>query len=278
MFSKHNTWESYQRRSGSTVIGDLRVLRSFYSPQLDNRRDLLVWLPPTYHTSERRYPVLYMHDGQNVFDALTSFAGEWGVDESMTQLASEGVEAIVVALPSIDGHPFGVRQEEYSPFVGEGGRGGRGDAYLAFLVESVKARVDKDFRTLPTVSHTGIAGSSLGGFISLYALYARPDVFGFAGAFSPYLQFSEEIFSAVREAPETSASVYLDVGTNETGDDEGDAKYVTSVKRMAVLLEAKGVRLRFVVEEGGRHHEAAWSRRFPTAARWLLVPLGTSRR
>lgn len=275
MFSKHNTWESYQRRSGSTVIGDLRVLRSFYSPQLDNRRDLLVWLPPTYHTSERRYPVLYIHDGQNVFDALTSFAGEWGVDESMTQLASEGVEAIVVALPSIDGHPFGVRQEEYSPFVGEGGRGGRGDAYLAFLVESVKARVDKDFRTLPTVSHTGIAGSSLGGFISLYALYARPDVFGFAGAFSPYLQFSEEIFSAVREAPETSASVYLDVGTNETGDDEGDAKYVTSVKRMAVLLEAKGARLRFVVEEGGRHHEAAWSRRFPAAARWLLIPLGT---
>ena len=270
MSSNLDLWKPYQNNPGSTVTGDLRVLEHFYSPQLGNRRDLLVWLPPTYFASKRRYPVLYMHDGQNVFDTLTSFAGEWGVDESMTQLTDEGVEAIVVALPSIDGHPFGVRQEEYSPFIGEGGRGGRGDAYLAFLVESVKARVDTDFRTLPTPAYTGIAGSSLGGFISLYTLYARPATFGFAGAFSPYLQFSEEIFSISERPLETPATVYLDVGTKETGDGEGDAKYVASVGRMAVLLERKGMKLKLVVEENGQHNEAAWGRRFPAAARWLL--------
>lgn len=176
----------------------------------------------------------------------------------------------MVALPSIDGHPFGVRQEEYSPFIGEGGRGGRGDAYLSFLVESVKARVDTDFRTLRTPAYTGIAGSSLGGFISLYALYARSDTFGFAGAFSPYLQFSEEIFGFIEKLPETSTTVYLDVGTKETGDEGGDAKYVASVRRMAALLEREGVRLKLVVEGNGQHNEAAWGCRFPAAVRWLL--------
>ncbi|MDX2136465.1 MAG: alpha/beta hydrolase-fold protein, partial [Chloroflexota bacterium] len=86
-------WVAYPTGQGHTVVGDLRLWRSFTSPQLGNARDVLVWLPPDYETSERRYPVIYMHDGQNLFDNATSYAGEWQADETMTALSSEGLAA-----------------------------------------------------------------------------------------------------------------------------------------------------------------------------------------
>jgi len=139
---------SWERYAGGPVAGDVRVSRA--------DRDLHAYLPPSYERSDRRFPGLYMHDGQNLFDATTSFAGEWGVDETMEELAVEGLEAIVIGIPHGED-----RVREYTPF------NGCGDEYLAYVVDTVKPLVDSSFRTLSDREHTGIMGSSLGALISL---------------------------------------------------------------------------------------------------------------
>ena len=168
------------------IVGNIRRLRAVESPQLGNHRDVLVYLPPSYPVSGRHYPTIYMHDGQNLFDAATSYAGEWQVDETMERIAPEGIEAIVIAVPNMGAE----RIAEYAPFRDERVGGGRGDAYLAFLVDTLKPDVDRNFRTRRDAEHTGIIGSSMGGLISLYAFLTRPDVFGFAGVMSPSLWFA----------------------------------------------------------------------------------------
>ena len=133
-----------------TVAGTLKVLPAVRSPQLGNRRDLLVWLPPSYEQGDARYAVLYMHDGQNLFDEATSYAGEWQVDETMQALSLEGLEVIVVGIPNAGEQ----RPCEYSPFADWPEQGRRGEAYLAFVVDTVKPLIDRDFRTLGDRAHT----------------------------------------------------------------------------------------------------------------------------
>src|SRR5262245_44761431 len=178
-----DNWRDYvDGRSDHTVVGTLKTLEGVYSPQLGNRRTLYVHLPPSYDTAGRRYPVLYMQDGQNLFDEPLSYAGEWRVDETMAALSDEGIEAIVVGIQNMGAR----RIDEYSPFRDRRLRkGGRGDQYLSFVARTVKPLIDRDFRTLPERATTGILGSSMGGLISLYAFFACPEVFGFAGAMSP---------------------------------------------------------------------------------------------
>lgn len=267
-------------RGQHTVRGTLKVLRDLYSPQLDNRRDIVVYLPPSYAAGERRYPVLYMHDGQNLFDGATSFAGEWYVDETLEGLASEGIEAIVVAIPNNGPR----RANEYIPFPAPDLADAQGEQYVAFIVDTLKPVIDRDFRTLSGREHTGIAGSSLGGLISLYAYFRRPEVFGLAGVFSPALGMGKEgIFSFVQAAAFAPGKIYMDVGTAEgTGLVTGSAHtqrsfashYVGQVRRMNNLLRRKGYRpsrsLLYVEEPAGIHHESAWARRLPRALRFLL--------
>jgi predicted alpha/beta superfamily hydrolase len=260
-------WQDYHMiaEEGHTVVGTVKVLEGVESPQLGNRRDLLAYLPPSYGRGDRRYPVIYMHDGQNLFDRATSFGEEWEVDQTLEEASGEGLEAIVVGIPNTD-----ARLDEYSPFRDpRHARGGRGDDYLRFLVETVKPIVDRDFRTRPERESTGIAGSSMGGLISLYAFFARPTTFGFAGVMSPALWFGGRgIFGYVRDRPFTPGRIYLDIGTNEGGEALGDAR------RMKSLLEEKGYRtgrdLLFYVEMGGRHNERAWARRLKHVLRFLL--------
>lgn len=257
-----NLWQPYPARAvwhTPTVSGTLIVWPDFYSPELDNTRDVLVYLPPSYAGSTRRYPVLYMHDGQNLFDRGASFAGvEWGVDETMEALAGEGFEAIVVGVSNQGAE----RVAEYNPFphVWQG----RGERYLRFLVETVKPRIDADFRTLPDRDHTGIMGSSMGGLISLYGYFYAPATFGFAGVMSPSLWVGGgAIYSAVDAAPFAPGKIYLDNGAREP-----------SARRMNAVLLMKGYRkgtdLRFYTEPEGEHTEAAWARRLPDALRFLL--------
>src|SRR5215217_1626799 len=163
-------WETYPAVDDGgehTVVGTMKMLRDVQSPELENVRDLIAYLPPSYGDGERRYPVLYMHDGQNLFDQATSFGDEWRVDETMEELAGEGLEAIVIGVPNMGEE----RCEEYSPFVDAQAGGGCGDDYLEFLVRTVKPLVDRSFRTLPDRENTGIAGSSMGGLISLYGFF-----------------------------------------------------------------------------------------------------------
>jgi predicted alpha/beta superfamily hydrolase len=245
--------------------GDIRRMAGLRSPELDNTRDVEIYVPPSYRTSGRHYPVVYMHDGQNLFDPRTSFAGEWQVDETMERLAPEGVEAIVVAIPNMGPR----RIDEYSPFRDPKNGGGRGEAYLAFIIDTLKPRIDRRFRTKPEREHTGLVGSSMGGLISLYGFLRHPQVFGFAGAMSPSLWFADRaVLEFARQAPRWTGRLYLDVGTEE------GARTVRNTRAAARLLQRKAVRGRgrvlYVEERGARHHESAWAARFEHAIRFLL--------
>jgi len=263
-------WLEYPRE----VTGTLKVLKDVPSPQLGNVRDLLVLLPPSWQEEGRRWPVLYMQDGQNLFDPATSFAGEWGVDETMAKLSKDGIEAIVVGIPNT-GHQ---RLDEYSPFHDPRLGGGKGEAYLDFLVSTVKPLVDAGFPTEPGRESTGILGSSMGGLISLHAFFRRPDVFGLCGALSPAFWFARgALFDAVRSAPLVPGRIYLDTGTREIGRLPFRRPFRrNSAAEMHALLRRKGyqdgVDVRYVAEKGGEHNEAAWRRRLPGALRFLLGP------
>jgi predicted alpha/beta superfamily hydrolase len=152
-------YAQYHPGGKHTVAGTLKVLPRLSSPQLGDARDILVYLPPSYADAGRRFPVLFMQDGQNLFDEATSYAGEWQVDETLERLSWAGIEAIVVGISNAGSR----RYAEYTPFADDQGEGGEGDRYLAFLLESVKPCVDREFRTAPGRDQTGIAGSSLRG-------------------------------------------------------------------------------------------------------------------
>jgi predicted alpha/beta superfamily hydrolase len=265
-------WIMYEEHIGErahSVTGELWVYPNLASPQLNNQRDLLVWVPPNYQESHHRYPVIYMHDGQNLFDQATSYVGEWYVDEILTLLAPTGMEAIVVGIPN-QGEQ---RMAEYGALDPEGSA----DAYLAFIVETVKPLVDQQFRTLPHRDDTGICGSSMGGLISLYGFFKHPETFGLVAAMSPSLWFCDQaMFSYVEQQKIREGRVYLDVGSNE-GRRIGRGpvrSMVRDARRMRDLLISKGYRpgigLRYVEEKGAHHHEDAWARRFPGVVEFLL--------
>ena len=282
------SWQPYHaifpREKGHQVSGNIQVLRDVHSPALNNDRDILVYLPPSYSesthgASQKRYPVLYMHDGQNLFDPATSFAGEWGVDEVLETLAAEtGLEAIVVGIPNIGNS----RLDEYSPFHDPLRGGGRGNLYLSFITHTLKPLIDEQFLTLPDRKHTGIMGSSMGGLISLYGFFHREHIFGFAGVMSPSFWFGHgAIFDYVKNAPFVPGKIYLDVGTREQGGSmvalrklANSRRTYGSVRRMKRLLVRKGYRLRrqllYVEEKWAGHNEAAWARRLPQALRFFL--------
>ena len=244
--------------------GRVVVLPSVHSPQLDNRRDLYVHVPAAPAAPARgdaRYPVIYMQDGQNLFDASLSFAGTWGVDETLTWASRRGLDAIVVGIPNMGG----ARITEYNPFVEAGER------YLDFVTHTVKPLVDAQFPTLPNRSHTGIAGSSMGGLISLYAFFRYSEIFGFAAALSPSLWFADGVLlDLVARAPRVPGGgrLYLDVGMRE------GEQTVALGRRLRDLLLTKGYDprrdLRWVEDRDGVHHESAWGRRFRKALPFLL--------
>jgi predicted alpha/beta superfamily hydrolase len=268
MSGKTADWKDYPEHDDGaehTVVGTMKRMEALESPQLENTRDVLVYLPPSYGSGERRYPVIYMHDGQNLFDRATSFGEEWEVDQTLEKASADGLEAIVVGIPNLGDE----RLNEYSPFVDAKLGGGRGDLYLKFIVETIKPIIDRDFRTMPERGCTGIAGSSMGGLISLYAFFEYPDVFGFTGVMSPALWFADRaVFDVVEAAPYVPGRIYLDVGTNEGSEELAD------VRRLRDLLTEKGYRggrdFLYVVEMGGAHNEAAWARRMRKQLQFLL--------
>ncbi|HWC73665.1 MAG TPA: alpha/beta hydrolase-fold protein [Gemmatimonadales bacterium] len=228
-------------------------------------RNLLVYTPASYRRGDARYPVIYMQDGQNLFDAATSFAGDWGLKTALAWASRRGFETIVVGIPNLGT----ARIDEYTPFVDPKVGGGHGERYLEYLIHTVKPLIDARFRTLPDRAHTGIAGSSLGGLISLYAFFRYPEVFGFTAALSPSLWYANAaILAFVEHAPPVPGRVYLDVGLRE------GAAHVALARRLRDILVEKGyeprVALRWVEDREGSHHESAWGRRFRKALPFLL--------
>ena len=255
----------------STVVGDLRVLRDLEAPAPLAARDILVHVPAGGFESGRRYPVLYMHDGQNLFDAETSFAGEWQVDETLEELANEGLELIVVGIPN----GGDLRPDEYTPYPWRGGPregGGLATTYIRYLVDRVKPAVDAAFPTRPEREATGILGSSLGGTVSLWAAVELGDTFGIVGAMSPSVPPGQEpLLERLRTVRPRPDRVYLDVGGKE-----GDRGFRDNVVRVRDAFVAAGFRegdsLRYRHEDGAIHHESAWARRLPEALRFLFGP------
>lgn len=251
--------------------GDLRSWRDVELPLLGRSAEVYVWLPPGHDDTEERYPVVYLHDGHNVFLPQRATGGvAWDVDRAMTDLARDGIPAIVVAVPC---SPT-ARAEEYTQYPMPGQGGGRAGAYAAFLVGHLKPAVDELLRTRPEPEHTVTAGSSLGGVVSTYLWERHPDVFGGAGVFSPAFWWPGERALTDLEASLTGrreGRVYVDVGARERPDDASiERRYVQDAERLVRSLRDADVPVRYVFDSQGQHVESAWAERFPSAVRWLL--------
>lgn len=242
---------------------------SFSMPQLGRTRRIWIYLPNSYATTPaRRYPVLYMHDGQNVFDACTSFSGEWGVDETLRQLAAD---CIVVAVDN--GGPE--RLNELSPWRNPQYGGGLGNEYVDFMVRTLKPYVDAHYRTLSGREFTGVAGSSMGGLISTYAALQYPAVYGKVGVFSPAFWFAKDsLLRYVRQhQPPADTRFYFVSGTTES------ETMVPLMQAMRDSLAQRGVplaNLQYSTPADGQHAEWFWKREFPAAYKWLYgLSMGT---
>ncbi|MBM4186014.1 MAG: alpha/beta hydrolase [Gemmatimonadetes bacterium] len=266
-------WRPYPTVGSNPGI-DL-VVRRVLSPQFHNFRNVMVALPPSYRgDQERRYPVVYMQDGQNLFDPTTSYAGAWNLTAILARLAGDGIEALVVAIANAGKR----RIYEYAPFADRRHGGGGGDRYVAFVIDTLKPIIDRDFRTLRDRAHTAIAGSSMGGLISLYAAFHRADVFGAVGALSPSLWFGERAFLRyLRSHPRiVSPRVHLDIGLHEP------SHAVADVRALRETLEkvghTGGSGLQYLEDETGAHDEETWGRRFSRAMPFLVsgAPSGSS--
>ncbi|WP_299362525.1 alpha/beta hydrolase-fold protein [Winogradskyella sp.] len=231
------------------------------APQLDTLKQIWVYLPKDYQNSKKHYPVVYMHDAQNLFDNETSYVGEWKVDEFLDSL--DGKESIVIGIE----HGNEKRIDELTPYKHEEYGGGKGDAYIAFIKDTLKPYVDISYRTKPEASNTTIFGASLGGLISFYATIKYSNVFGKAGVFSASFWFSEKIYDLVESSmiPKSSKFFFL------IGDKEGGTM-VTDQERMVELLKSKGVKAKqmesYIIKDG-EHNEKLWSTYFGKAYRWL---------
>ena len=280
MTERPSGWRPYAEVHGAdnTISGQVLVWPRLEGAPGIAAREVCVYLPPSLATGRaagRRYPVLYFHDGQNVFDVRTSFIGvEWAADEALEALAKEGLEAIAVAVPNHGD----ARMDEYNPWRSatdwRGNRskpmGGKGDAYLDWLVGSVKPLIDRSFPTRAEREATGIIGSSMGGLISLYALFAQRAVFGLAGVLSPSVVWSNyRILTLIDDSPLGPARIHLDMGGREWRGMTHDARRV----RDALLTRGwvEGRDLHYVEERYAVHNEGAWARRLPDALRFLLA-------
>lgn len=267
---------------GATVIraesatGDLR-LHEFTSRIFRNDRFLRVWLPPAYDDAEnrdRRYPVLYLNDGQNLFEPATSFTGvEWQVDETADRLIRENIIAPMIIV-GID-NAGKARLREYMPYRSLQPMMMRveGKRYPDFLFNEVAPFVARNYRVATGSENTGLGGSSLGALIALYTVIVRPNLIGKLLIESPSLWVSNrQIIRASRSVKEWPQRIYLGTGAAEAGDPDRDRSVVDDVRELKAILRRGGLdeqRLRLVIEEGGTHNESAWARRFPEALRFL---------
>jgi enterochelin esterase-like enzyme len=256
---------------GHSLTGDFRHHAGLPSDALAHKRDVLVYLPPGYGAdSHRRYPVLYLHDGQNVFDRATSYAGvEWGVDETAERLieAGEIEPLIIVGIHNTGDH----RVDEYTPTVDPRvKKGGKADAYGHFLLHELKPFIDRHYRTRRDAEHTGLGGSSLGGLVSLYLGMKHPEVFGKLLVMSPSVWWDGGVI--LRRAESLAARlplrIWLDIGTRE-------GKFTPAhVRTLRDILISKGWRsnddLKYLEVKGGLHTESDWARRVEPSLKFLF--------
>jgi len=259
------------------ATGDLR-LHEFASRIFRNTRFLRVWLPPGYDDPDnagRRYPVLYLNDGQNLFEAALSFTGvEWQVDETADRLIREGIVPPMIIV-GVD-NDSKERHREYMPHRSlqpimlrvQGSR------YPNFLIKEVMPFVARNYRVASGAENTGLGGSSLGALIALYTAAVRPNVIGRLLLESPSLWASNrQIIRESRKITRWPERIFLATGTAEAGRKDQNQSMVDDVRELAAILRRAGLddkRLKLVVDEGATHHESAWAKRFPEALTFLF--------
>jgi predicted alpha/beta superfamily hydrolase len=232
------------------IVGHLEYHRDFYSVNLQNSRDIFVWLPPYYDNNRSaNYPVLYMHDGQNLMDPKTSFVGEdWRVDETTTRLIISGRlnEIIIVGINNTDN-----RLEEYSDSE-------TGNNYIRFLIEELKPFIDKTYRTLPDAQNSALMGSSMGGLISFLIVWNHPDVFSKAACLSTSFHYEDQkAISLVRNYSGDKKNIRLYLDHGEDGLEEGQLMFAELTLKGYVL----GHELDYYYDRGAEHTESAWAAR-----------------
>ena len=242
----------------STASKNVHIIdTAFLIPQLKRVRRVWIYLPENYGTN--RYPVLYMHDGQNVFDNATSFAGEWGVDEFLDSVKLK--RCIVVAVD----HGGTKRINEYCPYDMEKYGKGEGDEYVDFLVKTLKPFIDRSYHTLKDKSHTFIAGSSMGGLISIYAVLKYPSVFGGAGVFSPAFWVGPKIFDDIKtKGKNVNSKIYFYCGKLES-----ETMVPDMLKAFEGMHKASKSKMISVIRDEGKHDEVTWRKEFPLFYKWI---------
>ncbi|MDB5232532.1 MAG: alpha-dextrin endo,6-alpha-glucosidase [Chitinophagaceae bacterium] len=255
----------------NTATAQVHLMDSaFFIPQLNRYRRIWIYLPKSYSQLKNKYyPVLYMQDGQNLFNEQTAAFGEWGVDEALDSLQQQtGKECIVIGIDNGGAK----RLNEYSPYDFSLPNSatpvkGEGKQYMAFLVSTLKPYVDAHYRTKKDEQNTFIAGSSMGGLISAYAIIAYPHVFGAAGIFSPSFWASPKLYedAALYNWPKSLHRFYFYAGRKEGEGVEQD------LNRMADIIEKKtNIEVIRLVYPLGQHNEATWRKEFPEFYKWLI--------
>jgi predicted alpha/beta superfamily hydrolase len=266
-FKMIDSLEKEAKVSGDLITGtaskNVHVIdTAFYIPQLNRYRRIWLYLPESYKTSRKKYPVLYMHDGQNVFDEKTSFSGEWGVDEAIDTLGNAVGEMIVVAIDNGGAK----RMTEYNPYDHEKFGKGEGDAYVDFIVKTLRPYINKNYRTKRSAKYTFTAGSSMGGLISLHALLKYPNRFGGAGVFSPAFWLAPQVKDDVsKKAKKVKGKIYFFAGQQE-----GETMVPDMLSVFELFSSKSKAKLTSVIRSEGKHSESTWRNEFPLFYKWLF--------
>lgn len=242
-----------------------KLEKTFLITELNRERNIWIYLPKNYNESNETYPVLYMHDAQNLFEDSTSFSGEWEVDESLNALSSSLDFNLIVV--GIENHAE-KRINEMSPWQNRAYGEAEGETYMNFIVKQIKPYIDSAYRTITDKENTAIMGSSMGGLISHYAIYKYPDIFGKAAIFSPSYWFADKAYDFTLDNPIPNENrLYL-----YSGKKEGEMM-VNAPQTMYDYIIKSGhpkQNIHLVIDPNGEHNEASWGKHFSSAIKWLF--------
>ena len=250
---------SAQKSTASTQVSSFTI----DAPPLKISKKIWVYLPKNYTTSTKKYPVIYMHDAQNLFDATVSYVGEWNIDETLDSI---NAQVIVIGIE----HGGDKRIDELTPYKNPKYGGDKAVDYLDFIVKTLKPKVDATYRTKTNARNTAIFGSSLGGLVSFYAAIKYPEVFGKVGCFSPSFWFGrKEMNDLLAQTKDFHAKVYF-----LCGDNEGDDDVIRDMKNVEHWVNTKRCECKKlnkeVIVKGGQHNEKLWRESFKKAYLWLF--------
>lgn len=250
----------------STAALNVSLLKKeFIIPDLNAiSHKVWIYLPPNYKNTSKKYPVIYMHDAQNLFDAATSYAGEWEVDETLNKLYEKTGKGFIVVGIENGGEE---RLNEYTPWENKKYGGGKGAIYVDFIVKTLKPYIDDHYRTKKQQKHTGLIGSSLGGLISYYGGLQYPETFGKIGALSTSFWYSEKVVDFTQEKGKLkNVNLFLLVGGKEGDDTDKDTQ---KMEKLLLKTGFKPKNLKTKINPEGKHNEAFWRSEFLEVVSWL---------